>query len=318
MVLVLPVANGVMPKPDGGQVTGAFFSPQDSQVFSQLTGQDILICPWLVEEQTLYPVGVLARLLRTWNQPVADAAGQEHSLVMAVVEGRGHARWHSLQTQGLFLFTSGVEQVDLKMMRSEYPAVSAAGWLPQGGFTEFRADTDIPVTLYGTDLETCREVSVTANLGGLVTQEQAHTVEHGMLRALKTYGLSTPRTLLDSLRRETEELKRSVDWGIKFNMPEIFGKTATGACGNPMSNMAQFYLTQDFLDNLSTGKSVDRSLYEARRSTMSQLTDELGLTMNTGVRVLQGLKKGMRHDDTPLKVEVCKNIIRRFPFEPWG
>jgi hypothetical protein len=51
---------------------------------------------------------------------------------------------------------------------------------------------------------------------------------------------------------------------------------------------------------------------------MSQLTQDLGLTMQQGVRVLQGLKKGMSHDDTPLKIDICKKVIGRFPLDPWG
>jgi hypothetical protein len=236
---------------------------------------------------------------------------------MAVLEGRGHARWHSLQVKGPYVVATDAERLNFRETRQEYPAISGAGWLPAGGYTEFRAESDIPVTVYGTDLETGREVSLSANLGGLVTQQQAHTVEHGIIRALRTYGLCTARTLLDSMARETDELKKSVELGIQFTMPEMIGRTSTGACGNPMSNLAQFYLAREFVDNVSAGKSLNRSLADAKRSAMSQLTDDLGLSMQQGVRALQGLKKGMYHDDTRLKVETCKKIIRRFSFEPW-
>ena len=319
MTLILPVANGLLPKPDGGKITGVFLPDQGREAMGKAgSGQDVLICPWVVETQTLYPVGVVARLIKAWPQTVVGADGKEYQLLMAMLEGGGHARWHTVQANGPYLVSNDIEPLNLKAMRKEYPAVSGAGWLPAGGFTEFRAATDIPVTLYGADLETGRQVSVKANLGGLVSQEQAHTVEHGMLRALKTYGLCTPRTLLDSMARESEELKKSVELGIRFTMPEIIGRTSTGACGNPMSKLAQFYLAQEFVDNVAAGKSLDRSLSDAKRTAMSQLSGELGLTMDHGTRVLQGLKKGMRHDDTVLKVETCKKVIARFPLEPWG
>ena len=51
---------------------------------------------------------------------------------------------------------------------------------------------------------------------------------------------------------------------------------------------------------------------------MSQLAGELGITMQRDLRVLQGLKKGMSHDDTPLRVEAGKRVIGRFPVDPWG
>lgn len=319
MTLILPVANGILPKPHGGIITGVFLFEQGGEALERAkAGQDVLICPVIDSGQSLYPVGILARLIRVWTQTAADAAGREFPLVMAVLEGRGHARWHMLQAVGPNVISNSIELMDLKATRQEYPAISGAGWLPAGGLTEFRAATDIPVTVYGTDLETGREVNIKANLGGLVTHEQAHSVEHGIIRALRTYGLCTPRTLLDSIVKETDELKKSVEYGIRFTMPEIIGRTSTGACGNPMSNLAQFYLAQEFVDNVMAGKTPDRSLLEAKRSAMSQLTDELGLTMQQGVRVLQGLKKGMHHDDTPLKVDICKKLIRRFPLEPWS
>ncbi len=190
--------------------------------------------------------------------------------------------------------------------------------MPAGGFTEFRDRTDIPVTIYGTDLETGQAVSIRANVGGLVTQEQAHTVEHGIIRALHTYGLCTARTLLDSIARETDELKQSVELGLRFALPEVLGRTATGACGNPMTNLAQFFLAREFIDNVAAGKSLPRSLHDARQRTMSHLTGDLGITMDRGLRALQGLKKGMSHDDTRLRVETGKRVIGKFPLDPWG
>ena len=101
-------------------------------------------------------------------------------------------------------------------------------------------------------------------------------------------------------------------------MSEALGITASGICGNPLTNMAQFYMAQEFVDNIKAGKKLNASLADARRTTMSQLTNDIGLTMQQGLRTLQGLKKGMSHDDSLLKMNTYKKVIRRFPFEPWG
>jgi hypothetical protein len=129
--------------------------------------------------------------------------------------------------------------------------------------------------------------------------------------------LCTVRTLLDSFDKETDELKQTLEFSMRYSMPEFLGITASGACGNPMTNLARFYLSQELISNIDAGKSLNASLADARRSTMSQLTQDLGVTMQQGQRVLQGLKKGMSHDDTQLKVEACKKVIGRFPFDPW-
>ena len=318
-MLIMPVANGVLPRAQGGTITGMFIIENGGQLLLDVgVGKEILICPWIVEEQGLYPVGVIVRIMNIWNHAVVDETGVETPVLMAKLEGRGHARWHTLRTAGSYIYSDNVEQLNLKKLRQDYPSISGAGWAPQGGYTEFRDKSDIPVTLYGNDLETGRQVSITANLGGLVELEQAHTIEHSVIRALQTYGLCTPRTLIAAMSRETDELKKSVEFSIKHTLPEALGLTASGACGNPMTNLAQVYLAQEFVSNIEAGKSLNESLDKARRSTMSQLTDDIGLTMNQGIRVLQGLKKGMVHDDTILKLQTYKKVISRFPFEPWG
>lgn len=317
-MFIMPVANGILPRPHGGRIVGMFILEQGGQILHDVgVGHDVLICPWIVDSETLYPVGVIARIMDISAQMAISDDGIELPVMMAELEGRDWARWYSLKTVGASLFSADVERLDFKRLRKEYPSISGAGWVPAGGYTEFRAKTDIPVTIYGTDLESGAEVSIKANLGGLVQQEQAHTLEHAIIRALKTYGLCTARTLLESMIKETTELKRSVEASIKYNLPEVLGITASGACGNPMTNLAQFYLAKTFVSNVSAGKSLTESLTKARRSTMSRLTGELGLTMQPDVRVLQGLKKGMSHDDTPLKVEICKKVIGRFPIDPW-
>ncbi|MDF2928534.1 hypothetical protein [Anaerospora sp.] len=317
-MLVFPVANGVLPKPQGGRITGMFVVEQGGQMLVDIgVGNDIVACPWIVDEQALYPVGVISRIVDLDENSIVDTAGQEIPVLIAVLEGREHVRWLSLKQTGQYLQSDELEELDFRLMRKEYPVISSAGWMPEGGYTEFRDSMDIPVTVYGKNLQTGQQISIDANLGGLVTQEQAHTIEHAIIRSLRTYCLCTPRTLAASIVQETDELKKSLDFSIRHSMPETLGLTASGACGNAMTNMAQIYLAHDFVQNMQAGKSLNDSLIKARRTTMSQLTQDLGLTMQSGLRVLQGLKKGLSHDDTPLKLEIYKKVIKRFPMDPW-
>lgn len=318
-MVIMPVANGILPRPHGGRITGMFIVEQGGSILTDVgVGRDILVCPWIVDSETLYPVGIIARIMDIATETASDGQGAELPVVMAKLEGREHARWNTLKSANMYLYSGDIEVINLKRMRKEYPSISGAGWLPAGGYTEFRGKEDIPVTLYGSDLETGQDVTIAANLGGLVPEEQAHTIEHAVIRALRTYGLCTARTLLDAMSKETAELKQSVETSIRFNLPEALGITASGACGNPMTNLAQFYLAHEFVSNIEAGQSLNESLVKARRKTMSQLTQDLGLTMQPGLRVLQGLKKGMSHDDTPLKIDICKKVIGRFPLDPWG
>ncbi len=317
-MLVFPVANGVLPKPQGGRITGMFVVEQGGQMLVDIgVGNDIVACPWIVDEQALYPVGVISRIVDLDENSIVDTAGQEIPVLIAVLEGREHVRWLSLKQTGQYLLSDELEELDFRLMRKEYPVISSAGWMPEGGYTEFRDSMDIPVTVYGKNLQTGQQISIDANLGGLVTQEQAHTIEHAIIRSLRTYCLCTPRTLAASIVQETDELKKSLDFSIRHSMPETLGLTASGACGNAMTNMAQIYLAHDFVQNMQAGKSLNDSLIKARRTTMSQLTQDLGLTMQSGLRGLQGLKKGLSHDDTPLKLEIYKKVIKRFPMDPW-
>ncbi len=318
-MIILPVANGVLPRPDGGRIAGVFLEDTTGKMLAEIgVGRDILVCPWIADEQNLYPVGVVTRIVDVKRQMLVDEAGVETNCLTVVMEGQVHARWHSLQTKDRYVISSDIEAVDFLKMRKEYPVISGAGWLPQGGYTEFRGPMDITVTIYGTDLQTGREIGMAANLGGLVEKEQAHTIEHAMIRALSAYGLCTPRTMMESLVKETDELKQSLELSIRYTMPEVLGITAGGACGNPLTNLAKFYLAQEFVDNIKAGKKLNESLVSARRTTMSQLATDMGLTMQQGLRAAQGLKKGMSHDDTVLKMAIYKKVIRRFPFEPWG
>lgn len=317
-VVIMPVANGILPRPSGGRITGMFILEQGGRILADLgIGRELMICPFAADDQELYPVGVIVRIMDMWTENYPAGDEEEIPVIMATLEGRGHARWHSLQSAGAFLLSQDVEFLNFKSTRKEYPVISGAGWMPEGGYTEFYNKRDIPVTLYGTDIQSGKKVSISGNLGGLVELEQAHTIEHAIIRALRVYGLCTAKTLRDSIGKETEELKRSVEYSIKYTMPEALGITASGACGNPMTNLAQVYLTQEFVNNVSMGKNLNESLQNARRATMSQLVQDMNITMQQDLRALQGLKKGMSHDDTLLTLEIYKKVIGRFPFEPW-
>ena len=318
--LLIPVVNGVLPRPGGGRSIGGFVDHGRGSVFEP--GMDVFVCPLVATDGTLYRVGVLAKVADVQRQAQNSAAResaeqQALTFVGLVLEGISHARWSKLQFVQGALRVDGLEALDFKNMRQEYPVVSGAGWLPQGGFTEFRSLGDIPVTLYGNDIERNAPVQITANLKGLVSQETAHTIEHAMIRSLRTYGLCTARTLQESMRRETAELTWSVEKSMRFALPEVLGQTQAGACGNPMTNLAQFYMFQELSEQIKQNDAVGFSLDKARRAVMSRLTGELGLTSEPGLRALQGLKKGMAHDDSPLGIDLCKKILRRFPLEPW-
>ena len=318
-MIIMPVANGVLPRSDGGTISGAFIKEHGGRLLEAAgIGQEILICPWILDDESLYPVGVVARVADLAEQSVPDPeGGQPVPVLFARLEGRGHARWQGLQLLNGTIMTADLEWLNFHRSRKEYPVISGAGWMPEGGTTEFRGESDIPVTLYGTDLETGRKVNLVGNLGGLVNQDQAHTIEHSIIRALRTFGLCTAKTLTVAMSREGEDIKRSVETGIRFALPEALGLTATGACGNPMTNLAQMYLASDLYESLSAGKSLNEALYRARKKVMSQLTDDIGLTMQPGLRAVQGMKRGMKHDDTPLGLELAKRVIARFPLSPW-
>jgi hypothetical protein len=176
---------------------------------------------------------------------------------------------------------------------------------------------DITVVIYGTDLEKGNQVQVSAKVGGFISGEQAHTVEHAIIRSLNRYALCSAKTLMRCIEEETNELKQSVEWGIKYARPDVFGITQSGACGNPLTNTAQIYMAQEFSLALDDGRSLLASVDQARKKAMSRLTGDLGISTQAGVRILQGLKKGMFHDDTPISLEKSKRILGKFPASPW-
>lgn len=318
-MLVMPVANGVMPFAEGGSIVGVFMPKEGgASIVRAGVGKELLICPWLEKSEKIYPVGVLTAIRDIWFEQAVYESGETTPVILAQLEGRGFARWHNLRSEKGTIHSDKVEKLNILTDRLKYPVLSGAGWVAEGGQTEFKGKNDIPVTVYGYDIESGAEVEISANLGGIVSEEHAHTIEHGIIRALNVYGLCTPKTLIEAMAEETSELKQTMEIGIRFTLPEILGATSTGQCGNQMTNIAQFYLNKEFISNLNQGKDVLSSVEQARKAAMSHVVDDIGLTMQKGLRVLQGLKLGMSHDDTPISVETAKRVIARFPFDPWS
>lgn len=314
--LLIPVINGLLPRPGGGRSVGAFPQGTPEQMPQLEPGENVFICPLVPATGALYRIGVLARIVDMRRQLFEIFGSEPVPFLSMLIEGCTHARWNTLTTNSGFVMAEGLETQDFRKTRSDYPVVSGAGWAPEGGFTEFRSLGDIPVTLYGKDIERNTAVNLTGNLKGLVSLEAAHTIEHAMIRSLRTYGLCTPRTLQEAMHEETEELTWSVEKSMRYALPEILGNTQAGACGNPMTNMAHFYMFQELSAQIRDTGGGERALQQARRTVMSRLTGDLGLTTEPGLRALQGLKKGMRHDDSPLSLDLCKKILLRFPLEP--
>lgn len=217
------------------------------------------------------------------------------------------------------MLASRVEAVDVAGLRARgYPVVDGAGWQALGGHTRYQGMDDVLVTLEGVEYESGRRVQVTGNLGGIIPPDRAHTVEHGIIRALGHYAFCTPRLLREAFQDEGRELQQSLEVGFRLRLPEVFGVTRTGACGNPLSDLAHFYLARELVEKLAEGEPFARSLEAARNVTMSRLVEELELTDRAPFRVPRALKHGMFHDDTPLDLDTLKRVLGRFPATPWA
>ncbi|HHW17443.1 MAG TPA: hypothetical protein GXX30_00860 [Firmicutes bacterium] len=315
-VLVIPVVNGIIPR-ESETLTGLLVAgPKRLQTFLK-HGDLLLLLPY-VSGEGFYPVGAGARVVETWTQDVLvrQTLSVEEGLFVTI-SGEGTFRVRTLSTDKGLVFTEDPQYLDLKALRKDYPVIDGKGWVPVEGSTEARSSRDIRVEIHGVSHDG-RDVMIGANLGGLVTAELAHTVEHAIIRSLSRYALVTYRTLRQSMEEESSDLKASLEMGYRFRMPEFFGVTPQGACGNPLTGLAHFYLTEELVKNLSNGESFERSLLNARLSTLSRVTDDLELSTQKGLRAIQGLKRGMMHDDSVLPAETLKAIIRRFPLSPWG
>lgn len=315
-LITIPVLNGILPRWEGGRIQGLFIdSSLVNIVKSNGPGGNVFLCPYSTDTGSFYPVGAVCRI-GSWEM-VEVSQNPSITGLLAWIEGRygGKATGFDVTPHGII--ARGLEPIDLDDLAERgYPVISGAGWTPAGGFTETASRNDVRITIYGNDLETRKEVCITGNVGGLVEPEKAHTIEHAIIRSLKQYAMCTPKTLYHSIKHETEELKASVEAGFKYNMPEAFGVTSSGICGNPLTNMAKFYLTKELVANIEKGRRFEESLEAARGKTMSKLTREFEISTRVPERALHGLKKGMAHDDTPLELVRLKHILKRFPARP--
>jgi hypothetical protein len=319
-MFLVPVINGVLPRPDGGEVTGIFLDPYTAGLLTQ-AGEDsiVLLCPYDAQTERVYPAGVTARVQSMWFQDVyVEGPGSRVTALFASVEGQERVKPDRIESHGRYMVASGVKPIDPSALRGQdYPVIDGAGWQPLGGHTELKSPADIPVTIYGVEYETGGQVEITGNIGGIVSPEQAHTIEHAVIRSLQKYSMCTAKSLAQAIYAEGQELRRSVEIGYKMERPEIFGVTSSGACGNPLTNLAQFYLAKEMISGLENGHSLLESVETARKKALSKLTEELELTTEYGLRALQGLRRGMLHDDSPIAQKHLKRVLKRFPSSPW-
>lgn len=316
-LFALPIVNGVLPRAEGGILQGVFLDPYFSKMLVKVgIGGDIFIFPMSCEEKDLYPVGVLARIEDIWK---ATLPGNSGVGLFARVIGRERSKAKKFDFTEEGLVAYGVEKLDLEELRiTGYPTICGAGWHPRGGYTTFDSDRkNIEITIYGFEYETGKDVAIVGHLKDEIAPEKAHTVEHAIIRSLKNYVLCTPKTLRECMRKETEELKWSVEVGIAKKLPEVFGVTQSGICGNPLTQMASYYLSEEFKKQIKSGSNLIDSINQARKKTVSRVTRDMDISTQKGLRKLQGLKKGMFHDDTPEELKILKKVLLQFPQDPW-
>lgn len=317
--LAVPIANGVLPRADSGILQGVFLDPYFAKmIITAGMGGHIFLFPVSSENDELYPVGVLVRIEDLWQDRISLLDNSEY--LFAKVIGRQRCKAKAFQMSDEGLVALGLKKLDLEDLRYKgYPVISGAGWHPTGGYTTFSNDKkEIEITIYGFELETGEDVSIVAYLGDLIEAKIAHTVEHAIIRSLKTYSLCTPKTLRECMKRETEELKWSVEIGIANKLPEVFGVTKSGICGNPLTQMASYYMSEEFENRIKRGGNLLDSIEAARTKTVSKLTRDMDISTQKGKRALQGLKKGMFHDDTPKELKILSKVIQKFPQDPWS
>lgn len=317
---VIPVVNGVLPRPEGGALTGIFLDPSAARTLQRLGGENAcLLLPYVHDRERLYPSGVAVKAGKMWTQEVYLLEPQRKvRALFAQVQGVGRYRSSGFRLEKGILVAEDAEPLDLRELRGEgYPCIEGGGWQALEGQTLTKGYDDLPVTIHGVDYEDGSPLELEANLGGLLSPEHAHTVEHGILRCLNQYGLCSPRTLAAAVAAETAELRHSVDVGYRLRAPEVFGVTSTGACGNPMAHLAQFHLAREILKGVESGQSLLESVETGRKRALSRIAEELELTTTGGLRVMQGLKKGMWHDDSRLDSPMLVRILQRFPPSPW-
>lgn len=318
-LLALPVGNGIFPR-CGGSIRGLFLDAFSLRTLVQLRrGSVAFLVPLTMGGQALYPAGMLVRIEGLEKAETMDAVTwNKGEVLVARLTGLAHARAKRFVAERRFIVAEDVEELDLNRLRSlNQPVISGAGWQPQGGYTEPRSLKDITITIYGNDFDG-NQVEIRGQVGGLVTPEQAHTVEHAIIRILREYGICTPKNLAWAMKEETTELKQSLALGFAFKLPEILGQTSSGYCGNPMTNLAHFYLGQELARFLHEGEILPVALERARTRTLARLTRDLDLGSQPEVFALRGLKLGMLHDDSELLKRTLRRVLSRFPTDPWS
>lgn len=318
-VSAVPIVNGVLPKPEGGTLQGVFLDPYFAKtIISAGVGGHIFIFPMSPEDNNFYPVGILARIEDIWSDTISPYSDEKH--LFAKVIGRELCKAMSFDMEDSKFLAKGLEILDIENLRYRgYPLICGAGWHPTGGYTVFDSNRKgVRITIYGFDFETGEDVYIEGYIDDEIEPEKAHTVEHAIIRSLKNYSLCTPKTLRKCMIQETEELKWSLEIGIAKRLPEVFGVTRSGICGNPLTQMASYYLGEEFKNRLKKGEDLVESIEKARTKTVSKLTKEMDISTQRGKRSVQGLKKGMFHDDTPEELKKLKNILLKFPQDPWS
>jgi len=314
----IPVLNGVLPRWDGGSIKGLFLEPFFIKTIENTgVGNEIFMCPYSSDTDSFYPIGIIGRIEDMEIKEPPQPGNGEYLYAEIVGRRRGSAESFNIVSNGII--ASGVKDINIEKMSAEgYPIICGAGWIATGGYTQTKSSSDITITIYGYELETGKKTGIFAEVSDIVPPEKAHSIEHGIIRSLKQYGLCTPETLRDSLILETQELKESVKTGFEFKLPETIGITSDGVCGNPMTNMAQFYLNQEFCNGIKDGYDYIESLEKARRRTLSKLEKELDISGDLNMRTLQGFKKGMFHDDSRSSLGILEKVINCFPMNPWN
>jgi len=317
-LLALPVANGVFPRP-GASIQGLFLDAFSLRTLARLgAGSVAFLVPLTLGGRALYPAGLLVRIEELERAQTVDAVTwNKGELLVARLAGLAHARARRFVAERRFIVAENVEELDLDRLRAGgQPVISGAGWQPAGGYTEPRSERDITITIYGRDYSG-NELKIRGQVGGLVTAEQAHTVEHAIIRVLRECGICTARNLAWAMREETRELKDSIAWGLHFKLPEVLGQTKSGYCGNPMTNLAHLYLGQELERFLHEGEALPAALERARTRTLSRLARDLDLGSQPEVLTLRSLKLGMLHDDSRLLQQTLRRVLGRFPSSPW-
>jgi len=288
-------------------------------VMSLGVGGEVFVAPVPQGSASVYLVGVVCKVRKVYLEPIFRDAESPQAVqgLFVDLEGRQAARPAGYSLNGQSLRVDKLEALDYKEMRPDYPVVSGLGWTPLGGYTEAKSTQDIEITIYGQGADGDEGVFISGNVGGIVSIEQAHTLEHAIIRSLKNYGLCSPRTLVTAWNEETGELKASIEAGFKFRAPELFGLTESGACGNPLTNLAHFYMAKEFWTEVAQGRNLVESLTTARLKTLSHIAEDLEITTNSGLRILQGLKRGMQHTDEPTIQQTMHKVLSQFPVSPW-